>query len=174
MNRFNLILIAFGLYSFSTFSQLSDKSKLKLDEIMKGNEFIGHQPENFQWNLNSDQIYFDWNKENNPFPSTYVFSFKDYNQIITKTKYHKIDTKERAKQVIQQAKYPSIYYVYQGGLWKFTKKLRKISLYLNLLKQFPTFNVLQKKRCFSNLGILFFLTLNLRAKYDNLQILKKN
>jgi dipeptidyl aminopeptidase/acylaminoacyl peptidase len=156
MNRFILILIAFGFFTFSTFSQLSDKSQLKLDEIMKGNEFIGHQPENFQWNINSDQIYFDWNKDNNPFPSTYVFSFKDYNQLITKTKYHKIDAKERAKQVIQQAKYPSIYYVYQGGLWKFTKKTAQDQLIFKSTEAISNIQRTSEKNVFFQLGNSIF------------------
>lgn len=122
MNRFNLILIAFGFFTFSTFSQLSEKSQLKLEEIMKGNEFIGHQPENFQWNLNSDKIYFDWNKENNPLPSTYVFKLNEYNPILTKNNFYKIEQQERAKQVVNQSKFTTIFYSYQGGLWKHTKK----------------------------------------------------
>ena len=122
MNRFNLILIAFGFFTFSTFSQLSEKSQLKLEEIMKGNEYIGHQPENFQWNLNSDQIYFDWNKENNPLPSTYVFKLNEYNPILTKNNFYKIEQQERAKQVVNQSKFTTIFYSYQGGLWKHTKK----------------------------------------------------
>ncbi len=39
-------------------------SALSLDEIMKGNEFIGHQPENIHWSLDGSKILFDWNNAN--------------------------------------------------------------------------------------------------------------
>ncbi len=39
----------------------SQKSTLKLEEIMAGNEFIGHQPYDFFWGLSNDEIYFRWN-----------------------------------------------------------------------------------------------------------------
>ncbi|MGK0127078.1 MAG: hypothetical protein ACI87F_000579, partial [Candidatus Azotimanducaceae bacterium] len=37
------------LFTISSFSQSNNQSTLSLDEIMKGNEFIGHQPENIEW-----------------------------------------------------------------------------------------------------------------------------
>ena len=34
---------------------------LKLEEIMKGNDFIGWQPENPRWSLDGQKVFFEWN-----------------------------------------------------------------------------------------------------------------
>jgi len=58
-------------------------SELKMDEIMKGNEFIGHQPFDFNWGPNSAHIYFRWNKDNELVAPYYVYSIQEgfYNKI---------------------------------------------------------------------------------------------
>jgi dipeptidyl aminopeptidase/acylaminoacyl peptidase len=53
MRLFSLIFIFCSLSIFS-FSQL------ELSEIMKGNDFIGHQPNSIQWSANGKYIYFQW------------------------------------------------------------------------------------------------------------------
>ena len=58
MNK-NLILFLCALFSVTTYSQT-----LKLEEIMKGNAFIGAQPENERWSVDGQKIYFDWNPNN--------------------------------------------------------------------------------------------------------------
>ncbi|MFB0938707.1 MAG: prolyl oligopeptidase family serine peptidase [Urechidicola sp.] len=62
------------LFTISSFSQSNNQSTLSLDEIMKGNEFIGHQPENIEWSDDSQTIYFNWNPDNNPIASLYKYS----------------------------------------------------------------------------------------------------
>ncbi|GLR18703.1 S9 family peptidase [Portibacter lacus] len=46
-------------------------STLNLQEIMKGNEFIGEQPSNPYWDINSQDIYFYWNPNNELMSSLY-------------------------------------------------------------------------------------------------------
>ena len=46
---------------------------LKLEEIMKGNDFIGNQPENERWSLDGTTIYFDWNPNKEWGNSTYFW-----------------------------------------------------------------------------------------------------
>lgn len=67
------IIFSFSLIGNLILSQSSvpNKSSLQLKEIMKGNEFIGHQPENIRWNVNGTHIEFNWNPENEPGSSTY-------------------------------------------------------------------------------------------------------
>ncbi len=55
----------------SSFSQ-----ELKLEEIMKGNEFIGHQPENVVWSPDNLTIYFRWNKNNEITAPYYSYHLK--------------------------------------------------------------------------------------------------
>ncbi len=59
--------------TISTYSQLNNQSTLSLDEIMKGNEFIGHQPSDIHWSEDSKTIYFNWNPENEPISSLYKY-----------------------------------------------------------------------------------------------------
>ncbi|NOQ70805.1 MAG: prolyl oligopeptidase family serine peptidase [Crocinitomix sp.] len=68
------------IISFAGFSQ---ESALKLSEIMKGNEFIGHQPTDFSWGPNSEYIYFRWNRENELVAPYYVYSIQEkfYNKL---------------------------------------------------------------------------------------------
>lgn len=46
---------------------------LKLEEIMKGNDFIGNLPENERWSLDGTTIYFDWNPNKEWGNSTYYW-----------------------------------------------------------------------------------------------------
>ena len=38
---------------------------------MKGNEFVGHQPESMRWSVDGSSLYFDWNPTNEAGNSTY-------------------------------------------------------------------------------------------------------
>ncbi len=67
MNK-NLILFLCALFSVTTYSQT-----LKLEEIMKGNAFIGAQPENERWSVDGQKIYFDWNPNNELGSSRYIW-----------------------------------------------------------------------------------------------------
>lgn len=71
-----------SIFSFLTFLILHSAvaqnavnlSDLKLAEIMKGNEFIGYQPENIRWSNDGTSILFDWNPDNEPGSKTYEYS----------------------------------------------------------------------------------------------------
>ncbi len=65
LNSFFLLLL------FSTIA--SQAQSLKLEDIMKGDAFIGAQPENPRWSLDGQKLYFDWNPKNEPGSSTYYW-----------------------------------------------------------------------------------------------------
>ena len=67
MNK-NVILFLGVLFSVALHSQT-----LKLEEIMKGNAFIGSQPENERWSIDGQKVYFDWNPNNELGNSTYFW-----------------------------------------------------------------------------------------------------
>lgn len=54
-------------------SLFSEAQVLKLEEIMKGNDFIGNLPENERWSLDGTTIYFDWNPNKEWGNSTYFW-----------------------------------------------------------------------------------------------------
>ena len=67
MNK-KLILVIGVLFSITIQSQT-----LKLEEIMKGNTFIGVPPENERWSLDGQKVYFEWNPNNELGTSTYFW-----------------------------------------------------------------------------------------------------
>ncbi len=71
-----LILIC-CLMEVPVFSQTSD---LKIDEIMKGYEWIGHSPHTPYWSADSKVIYFQWNPSNNLSDSLYQFELDKANE----------------------------------------------------------------------------------------------
>ncbi len=59
-----------------TSNVLFAQSTLELTEIMKGNDFIGHQPSAQQWSNDGQYILFDWNPNSEPVDSRYAYSLK--------------------------------------------------------------------------------------------------
>lgn len=57
------------LVRFCAFSQ-----ELKLEEIMKGPELTGREPENYHWTNDGKQLVFDWNPENEPISPTWIYT----------------------------------------------------------------------------------------------------
>ena len=69
-----IILLASLTFAGSVIGQTyPNHSSLNLKEIMKGNEFIGNQPENIRWSVDGKTIYFDWNPNNDPASSVYGY-----------------------------------------------------------------------------------------------------
>lgn len=54
-------------------STIFQAQSLKLEEIMKGNDFIGNLPENERWSLDGSTVYFDWNPTKEWGNSTYYW-----------------------------------------------------------------------------------------------------
>lgn len=67
--RFYFLLIALVSTTF-TYSQ----SSLKLEKIMAGNEFIGHQPGQVTWSPDNKFIFFKWNKDNELITPTWSYN----------------------------------------------------------------------------------------------------
>jgi dipeptidyl aminopeptidase/acylaminoacyl peptidase len=118
------ILVAFIACNYVIHAQgIPNNSTLSLKEIMKGNEFIGHQPEYVRWSVDGQAIYFEWNPLNEPGNSTYQFSLDP-----------KINTHSLAdpKTVIEydwnQRNYGKNYYSIDGALVAYDKKTKKRSL----------------------------------------------
>lgn len=103
---FFLILISFN-FAFC-------QTQLKLEDIMKGEEFIGFQPENATWSLDNETIYFEWNPNKEIGKSTYFW---------------KKGMKEPQKATPEEAAfygnnfitndYKTYYYIQNGGLYSY-------------------------------------------------------
>ena len=67
----HLILISLFLSAFLGISQTENQSKLTIDQIMQGENFVGYVPESIEWADNSKAIYFSWNPDNDTIRSSY-------------------------------------------------------------------------------------------------------
>ncbi|CAM4183187.1 S9 family peptidase [Flavobacterium weaverense] len=103
------------------FSITVQSQALKLKEIMKGNAFIGEQPENQRWSLDGQKIYFDWNPNNELGNRTYFWKnglskpeLADQNEAA----FSKLDFKKSSN--------PDLYYyVDKGRLFSYSLKTKK-------------------------------------------------
>ena len=111
------LLLFICIFCFTTFQAQS----LKLEEIMKGNDFIGNLPENERWSLDGSTIYFDWNPTKEWGNSTY---------------YWKKGMKAPQKASKEEAKFSKIrfvekegsgiyYYIDKGQLYSYSIKDKK-------------------------------------------------
>ncbi|MCK5729906.1 MAG: DPP IV N-terminal domain-containing protein, partial [Draconibacterium sp.] len=75
----NLLLILFVLYTFSGFAQIqkNNKSALTIEQIMQNpDKWIGTAPSGISWDDAGENIYFDWNPEQDTLSSLYSYSTK--------------------------------------------------------------------------------------------------
>ena len=68
------ILILLLLTNSIAAQTIENSSVLELSEIMKGNSFIGNQPQNIRWSLDGQKILFDWNPHDQPGNTTFSYS----------------------------------------------------------------------------------------------------
>ena len=119
-----LLLISYSSYSQSPFSTLPNRSDLQLKEIMKGNEFIGHQPENVHWDVSGKKIIFDWNPENNPGNSTYTLDYQIKGSTPQKVKGNYVPISYDREQHKFEKQYSSL----EGNLISIDKKTNTIKV----------------------------------------------
>lgn len=82
---------------------------------MKGNEFIGHQPYDFNWGPNSQYIYFRWNKGNELVAPYYVYS-------ISEKSYNKLEFNEQAHPISDAYKGTnSSYFKFRSSIYAINK-----------------------------------------------------
>ena len=113
---------------------------------MKGDAFVGSQPENPRWSLDNKTIYFDWNPKNEPGPSTYFWKNGMKNPELASI---------NAANLSRQNYIPNLdksiyYYIEKGTLYKYDLKSEKAA---KLFQQNKSITNLQVSR--SN-GTLFF------------------
>lgn len=140
MNKLFVFLIYF------TFSTLSQGQNLKLEEIMKGDAFIGFQPETPTWSLDGKKVYFEWNPNNELGTSTYYWEKGQ-----TKPKlanplegaFSKFDFKEATTSDL-------VYYIDKEALFSYSKKSKTAK------KVYQSSNPISNLQLGFEDGILFF------------------
>lgn len=147
----NILILAFLILSISGNSQT-----LKLEEIMKGESFIGNQPTNGRWSLDGKKVYFEWNPTNDLGESTYSWQKGAVKPILVEAKeaaFSKLDFKRKPSSDV-------VYYIDNGGLYSYTISTKAVK------------KIIQQSTAISNLelgataGIVFFEQGNNIFKYN--------
>ncbi|PHR26869.1 MAG: peptidase S9 [Fluviicola sp.] len=114
------------LFTFQVCAQQTENlSSLQIEEIMAGNEFIGHQPDNIRWSLDGQSILFDWNRYNQPGNSTYSYSIKD-NKIDSLTPdFYKTGSEFSNQKNYRSESYRIEVYSWQGNLYRYDRSSKK-------------------------------------------------
>ncbi|WP_264524153.1 hypothetical protein [Flavobacterium sp. N502536] len=116
----NIFMLAFFTLAISGNSQT-----LKLEEIMKGESFIGNQPTYGRWSLDGKKVYFEWNPTNDLGANTYSWQKGAVKPVLVEPKeaaFSKLDFKRKPTSDV-------VYYSDKGGLYSYsisTKTVKKI------------------------------------------------
>ena len=139
MKKFSYFVLLF--LSFFGHSQ-----NLRLEDIMKGNEFIGHQPENHRWSIDGQTVLFDWNPSNEIGNSTYFWntSLQSPQKATTSNPVYDLDFMPTQKD------YDVVYYTNQGVLYSYTKSTKKTK---KIIQQTERINTIERGL---NSNVIFF------------------
>jgi hypothetical protein len=123
---------------------------------MKGDAFIGVQPDSIHWSLDGKKIYFEWNPINELTTSTYYWEKGQTKPVLASPvegAFSKLDFKQTPTSDL-------VYYINKGALFSYSKKHKIIK------------KLLQNNSPISNLqlgfeeGILFFVQNGNVFKYN--------
>ncbi len=92
MKLFTFLLLIFG--STNSIAQHQNQSQLSIDQIMKGEDFVGFLPTDIEWADNSQDIYFSWNPDKDTIRSTYGVNIQS--KAINKLAFEELKQKPNA------------------------------------------------------------------------------
>ncbi|MFB0910777.1 MAG: DPP IV N-terminal domain-containing protein, partial [Flavobacterium sp.] len=144
---------------FLTLTLTGQSQNLKLEEIMKGDEFIGSQPTSGRWSLDGKKIYFEWNPNNKLGTDTYFWDKSMIKPQLTSSQeaaFSKLDFESKLNTDIA-------YYIDKGALYSYSIKNKTIK---KLLQQSIPISNLQLGK---NNGVLFFIQNANILKFDTKQ-----
>jgi dipeptidyl aminopeptidase/acylaminoacyl peptidase len=103
------------------FTFFGHAQQLRLEDIMKGDEFIGHQPDNHRWSIDGQTVLFDWNPNNEIDNSTYYWNktSKSPQKVSSPNPIYDVDF------IAAQKDFDVVYYTNQGVLYAYTKSTKK-------------------------------------------------
>lgn len=137
---------SFFILAFLFFSITGKSQNLKLEEIMKGESFIGNQPTNGRWSLDGKKVYFEWNPKNEIGSSTYYWQKGMTEPKVAELKeaaFSKLDFKSKPGSDF-------VYYIDNGALYSYSKTSQIIK---KLFQQSSPISTLELG---TESGVLFF------------------
>ncbi|WP_217495869.1 TolB family protein [Mangrovivirga cuniculi] len=69
------LLVSIGIHAQT--EPYESTSALKIEDFMKGENFVGFQPENIRWSNDSKRIHFEWNPEKNLLSDQYYYDLDE-------------------------------------------------------------------------------------------------
>jgi len=102
-------------------------STFQLEEIMKGDDFIGHSPENIRWSFDGQSVFFDWNPTNTFGNAPYVYRLSD-----TEPKTLPLQTISVAAAPIGQQIAGQYYFQHMGNLMRYNLGSKQTESILSL------------------------------------------
>lgn len=137
-------ILSFATILFTTLI-LAQTSVLKLEDIMKGEEFVGFQPENAVWGFDNETVYFDWNPKNEPGKTMHYWK-KGMKEPLPATP----EDEQFYSSRFQTNDYQTYYYISGGAVWSYHPKTNiKKRIFQNA---FPVMNLQLGKTP----GVIFF------------------
>lgn len=146
----------FFILAFLIFSTTGSSQNLKLEEIMKGESYIGNQPTNGRWSLDGKKVYFEWNPKDELGASTYLWQkgmTKPEAATPKEAAFSHFDFKVKSGSDIA-------YYLDKGNLYSYSIHSKSIK---KLLQQSTPISNLQLG---NQAGIIFFEQNNNIFKYN--------
>jgi acetyl esterase/lipase len=136
MHFFFRVFIVLGLLTFIVSSSFTlsaqDRSTLSLQEIMKGYNYIGYSPENAQWNLSGDTIFFNRIDTISGLKQWYAYSTADSSTMVYNAGVFPNTFLINPSGVLHHPSNASVYFGYNGTLCRYEKiKGTEILLDLN-------------------------------------------
>lgn len=151
MMKKNILILICIFCSF-----ISQAQVLKLEEIMKGNDFIGNLPENERWSLDGTTIYFDWNPNKEWGNTTYYWK----KGMKAPQKASKEEAKFSKLRFIEKEGSGIYYWMDKGQIFSYTIKDKRVKkIYQNNL---PVSNLQLGKED----GVVFFKQSDNIFKFD--------
>lgn len=146
----------FFILAFLIFSTTGSSQNLKLEEIMKGESYIGNQPTNGRWSLDGKKVYFEWNPKDELGANTYFWQkgmTKPEAATPKEAAFSQFDFKVKSGSDIA-------YYLDKGNLYSYSVHSKSIK---KLLQQSTPISNLQLG---NQTGIVFFEQNNNIFKYN--------
>lgn len=108
------------------FIHQSNSQTIRLEEIMKGEEFVGFSPQNIRWAIDNESVVFDWNPDKEPGRSLYAYNLKQKKIVkipVINGQYSWTPTLNNHSQ-----QYDIQYFIENGDLFRYTLKTKEKTL----------------------------------------------
>lgn len=131
---------------------------IRLEEIMKGEEFVGFSPQNIRWAIDNESVVFDWNPNKEPGRSLYAYNLKQKKSVkipVVNGEYSWTPTLNNHPQLLDVH-----YFIESGNLFKYSFKTRKKTLVYS--GSDPVEDVFQSK----NSPLIYFILRSNVFSYD--------